>query len=115
MHVAISFNLSEWANTFEAKIKSAFPLMFFKFLLSRKPLKVLILFLLASFAKFFAGSTPNIFLNPLSLKGFKATPSLLPISIMYDLFDFKFSSFEYFFAASIKWFLKDEDVDEVYK
>jgi len=42
----------------------------------------LILFLFASFAKFLAGSIPNIFLNPKSLNGFSATPSLLPISII---------------------------------
>ena len=82
MHPAISFNLSECAKTFEAKIKSALPLILIKFLLSRNPLKVLILFLFASFAKFLAGSTPSNFLNPASLKGFSATPSLLPMSIM---------------------------------
>ena len=32
--------------------------------------------------KFFAGSIPNTFLNPRFKKGFNATPSLLPISIM---------------------------------
>ena len=38
--------------------------------------------LFASFAKFFAGSTPSIFLNPTSLNGLSATPSLLPMSII---------------------------------
>ena len=55
---------------------------FFKFFLSKKLLKVLILFLLACLAKFLAGSIPKIFLNPKSKKGFNATPSLLPISII---------------------------------
>ena len=35
---AISFSLSEWAKTFEAKIKSAFFFIFFIFCLSKKPL-----------------------------------------------------------------------------
>ena len=82
MQPVISFSLSECANTLEAKIKSAFFLIFFKFLFSKKPLKVLILFLFASFARFFAGSTPNILLKPKSLKGLSATPSLLPMSII---------------------------------
>ena len=92
MHSAISFSLSECANTLDAKIRSALPLIFFKFLLSRNPLKVLILFLFASFAKFLAGSIPKIFLKPSSLKGFNATPSLLPISITYDFFGLNFNS-----------------------
>ena len=82
MHSAISFNLSEWAKTFDAKIRSAFFLILLKFFFSKNPLNGLILFLLAIFAKFLAGSIPNIFLNPKFLKGFNATPSLLPISIM---------------------------------
>ena len=82
MHSVISFNLSEWANTFEAKIKSAFFLIFLIFFFSKKPLKVFTLFLFASFAKFFAGSIPRTFLNPKSKNGFNATPSLLPISII---------------------------------
>ena len=82
MHSAISLRLSEWAKTFEAKIKSAFFFIFFKFFFSKKPLKVFILFLFASFAKFFAGSIPKIFLNPKSLNGLRPTPSLLPISII---------------------------------
>ena len=82
MHAAISFNLSEWAKTFDASIRSALPLIFFKLFLSKKQLIVLILFLFANFAKFFAGSTPNNFLKPIFLNGFKATPSLLPISII---------------------------------
>ena len=82
MHSAISFNLSECAKTFEANIKSAFFLIFFRFFFSKKPLNVFILFLLASFARFFAGSIPKTFLNPKSKNGFKATPSLLPISII---------------------------------
>ena len=56
------------------------------FFFSRKPLNVLILFLLANFAKFFAGSIPKMFLKPNSKNGFNAIPSLLPISIIYDLF-----------------------------
>ena len=82
MHSVISFNLSECANTLDARIKSALPLILFKFFFSRKPLNVLILFLFASFYKFFEGSIPKILLKPRSLKGFKATPSLLPISMM---------------------------------
>jgi hypothetical protein len=85
---------------------SAFFLIFFKFFSSKKQLIVLILFLLANFARFLAGSTPRMFLNPLSLKGFRATPSLLPISIMYDFFAESLKSFIYFLAASIKCFLK---------
>ena len=91
MHSAISLSLSEWAKTFDAKIKSAFFLIFLIFFLSKKPLKVLILFLFANFAKFLAGSIPKIFLKPKSLNGFNATPSLLPMSIMNDLFLFNFS------------------------
>ena len=64
------------------RIKSVFFFIFFRFFLSKKPLNVLILFLLAIFAKFFAGSIPKIFLNFKSLKGLSATPSLLPISII---------------------------------
>ena len=64
MHSAISLSLSEWAKTFEAKIRSAFFLIFLIFFFSKKPLNVLTLFLLASFAKFLAGSIPKIFLNP---------------------------------------------------
>ena len=82
MHSAISFKSSEWAKTFDAKIKSAFFLIFLMFFLFKKPLKVLILFLLANFAKFLAGSMPKIFLKPWSKKGLSATPSLLPMSIM---------------------------------
>jgi len=55
IHSAISFNLSECAKTFEAKIKSAFFLIFLIFFFSKNPLKVLILFLFASLAKFLAG------------------------------------------------------------
>ena len=80
MHSAISFNLSEWAKTFEANIKSAFFFIFLKLFFSKKPLNVLILFLFANLAKFLAGSFPNIFLNPKLINGFNATPSLLPIS-----------------------------------
>ena len=36
----------------------------------------------SAFAKFLAGSIPRTFLYPISKKGFRATPSLLPISIM---------------------------------
>ncbi len=86
IHSAISLSLSECANTFEAKIKSAFFLIFFKFFFSKNPLKVFILFLLANFAKFLAGSTPNTFLKPNSKNAFKAIPSLLPTSIIYDFF-----------------------------
>ena len=82
MHSAISFNLSECAKTLEANIKSAFFLIFLRFFFSKKPLNVFTLFLLASFDKFFAGSIPKTFLNPKSKKGFKATPSLLPMSII---------------------------------
>jgi len=82
MHSAISFNLSECAKTFDAKIIFAFFFIFFRFFFSRKPLKVLILFLFANLAKFLAGSTPKIFLKPRSLKGFRATPSSLPMSKM---------------------------------
>tara|TARA_B110000196_G_C20614342_1_gene416658 strand:+ start:249 stop:497 length:249 start_codon:yes stop_codon:yes gene_type:complete len=82
MHSAISFNLSECAKTFEAKIKSAFFFIFFKLFFSKKPLNVFILFLFANFAKFLAGSTPSIFLNPKLLNGLSATQSLLPMSIM---------------------------------
>ena len=78
--------MSEWAKTFDAKIKSAFFLIFLMFFFSKNPLNVLILFLLASFAKFFAGSIPRIFLNPKSKKGFSATPSLLPTSIINEFF-----------------------------
>ena len=62
MHSAISFKLSECANTLEAKIKSAFFFNFLRFVLFRYPLKVLILFLFASFDKFNAGSIPKILL-----------------------------------------------------
>ena len=72
---------------------------FFRFFLFRKPLKVLILFLLANLAKFFAGSIPRIFLNFKSLKGLSATPSLLPTSIIYDLFGFRLNSLMYFVEA----------------
>ena len=81
MQFAMSFNLSEWAKTFDARIKSAFFFILPKLFFSKKPLNVLILFLFANFAKFLAGSIPSIFLNPNSLKGLKATPSLLPTSI----------------------------------
>ena len=82
IHSAISFSLSECANTFEAKIKSAFFFIFLIFFFSKNPLKVLILFLFAILARFFAGSMPRTFLNPSSKNGLKATPSLLPISII---------------------------------
>ena len=84
IHSAISFRLSECAKTLDAKIKLAPFLIFFSIFLFKKPLKVLILFLFALFAKFFAGSIPKIFLKFRSLKGFSATPSLLPTSIIYD-------------------------------
>ena len=113
MQSAISFSLSECAKTFEARIKSAFFFIFFKFALFKKPLKVLILFLFANLAKFFAGSTPRTFLNPISTKGLKATPSLLPISIINDFFLFSFNSLIYFFAASIKCCLKIFEVEDV--
>ena len=102
MQSAISFNLSECAKTLEAKIKSAFFLIFFRFFFSKKPLKVFILFLFASFAKFFAGSIPSTFLKPKAKKGFNATPSLLPISIIYDFLADNLNSFTYFLPASIK-------------
>ena len=57
-------------------------LIFFKFLVVKKPLKVLILFLFANLAKFFAGSIPKIFLKPKLWNGFNAIPSLLPTSII---------------------------------
>ena len=82
MQVTISFRLSECANTFDAKIKSAFFFNFLIFFWVKKPLKVFILFLFASLAKFFAGSIPKIFLNFLSKNGFKATPSVLPTSMI---------------------------------
>ena len=81
MHSAIDFKSSECAKTFDAKIKSAFFLIFFKFFIFKNPLYVLIFALLANLARFFAGSIPKIFLKFKSLNGFKATPSLLPISI----------------------------------
>ena len=115
MHSVISFNLSEWANTFEANITSAFFFILFKFFLSKKQLIVLILFLLANFAKFFAGSTPKIFLKPKFLNGLRATPSLLPISMIYDFLGDNFNSFIYLVAASWKCFLKETDVEERYK
>ena len=115
MQPAISFNLSEWAKTFDAKIISAFFFIFLSSFFSRKQLIVLILFLLASLAKFLAGSIPSIFLNFKSLNGFKATPSLLPISIIYDFFGLSLKSFMYFLAALTKWFLNEVDVYDVYK
>jgi len=59
-----------------------FFLIFLRFFFSRKPLNVFILFLFARFARFLAGSMPRTFLNPKSKNGLKATPSLLPISMI---------------------------------
>ena len=73
---------------------SAFFLIFLRFFFSKNPLKVLILFLLANFAKFLAGSTPRRFLNFISLNGLRATPSLLPMSIMYDFLGLDFLDFD---------------------
>ena len=105
MYFAISFRLSECANTFDAIIRSAFLLIFFIHFSSKKLLIVLILFLLAFIAKFFAGSIPNKFLNFRSLKGLSPTPSLLPISIINDFLGFSLKSLTYCFAASTKWSL----------
>jgi hypothetical protein len=58
-------------------------------------------FLLDNFAKFFAGSTPIIFLKPRFLKGSNPTPSLLPISIIKEFF-FSFRNLIYFFEALLK-------------
>ena len=115
IHSAISLSLSEWAKTFEANIKSAFFLIFLRFFFSKKPLKVFILFLFASLARFLAGSIPRTFLNPRSMKGLRAIPSLLPMSMIYEFFLFNLSSLEYFFAAYTKWSLKILEVDDVYK
>ena len=71
--------------------------------------------MLASFAKFFAGSIPRTFLKPKSKNGLSATPSLLPISMMYDFFLFNFKSLKYLFAALTKWFLNTFYVEDVYK
>ena len=95
------------ADTAGKKAKPYFPFIFSLF--------VFILFLLASFARFLSCSIPKIFLNPKSLNGFSATPSLLPTSIIYDFFLFNLNSLVYFFAALIKCSLNDFDVDEVYK
>jgi hypothetical protein len=80
--LTISSILSECAKTLEAKIKSAFSLIFFKTEPLKKLLIVLILFLFAALERFFAGSIPITFLYPLSIKGFNAIPSLDPISII---------------------------------
>ena len=109
------FNSSEWAKTFDAKTRSAFFLIFLSDFSFKNPLNVLILFLLESFAKFLAGSIPNIFLNFKSLKGLMATPSLLPTSKIYDFYGFNLNSLIYLFAAFSKWFLKVLDVDDKYK
>ena len=82
IQVVISLRLSECAKTLDARIKSAFFFIFLIFFSVKKALRVLILFLFANFAKFLAGSIPKTFLKFWSIKGFKATPSLLPISIM---------------------------------
>ena len=63
----------------EAKIISAPLFIFFKFLIVKKPLKVLILFLLANLAKFFAGSIPKTFLKPKFRNGVRAQKPLNPV------------------------------------
>ena len=88
IHSAISFKLSERANTFDARIKSAFFLIFFKFFFSKKPLNVLILLLFASFAKFLAGSTPRTFLNHKYVKiiiDFINSDKKRPISLPHNI------------------------------
>ena len=67
--------------------------------------RVLILFLLANFAKFFAGSIPKTFFKPLFINGFSATPSLLPISIIKDFF-FQFELFNVFICGVFKMISK---------
>ena len=80
MHSAISLSLSECAKTFDAKTIDAFFFIFFNIFFSKNALMVFMPLLFETLAKFLAGSIPSKFLNFKSLKGFKATPSLLPIS-----------------------------------
>ena len=91
MQFAISFKLSACAKTFDAKIKSAFFDIFVEDFNVKKSFKVFMPFFLLSLARFEAGSIPNKFLKPLFLNGINPTPSLLPISIINDVFFLSFS------------------------
>ena len=78
----------------------------------KKPLQVFIPFLFANLAKFFAGSMPSKCVNFLSLKGFKAIPSLLPTSIIKALLGLSLNNLIYLFAALLKCFTNEDAVDE---
>ena len=77
-----SFILGVWAKVLVDIMKSALPYLFFIFFASlweKNSLIVLMPFLLAMSDKFFAGSTPRIFLEKLEADS-KKVPSFEPIS-----------------------------------
>ena len=102
MHSAISFRLSECANTLDASIKSAFFFIFLIFSLFKKPLKVLILFLFASFAKFLVQNRSDKTINKILNKGFQ-------IFIENQIFQYlNAKDISIHFVGSIAFYLKDE-------